>query len=154
LRLSGRVRRKETAGTVQTTLTPQKEPRAEVEDTHVELAVQTWLDPVLDEPEVKIPNLRAEEVRAIEARPWAGAGHRQKLRELGALLRGELLTLKVGRRPARARRCECGHLFFSAVRGTRCAFPLRHLPLRTLDRPGRNPLGHTMGVPHRCEKVS
>jgi len=108
---------------VQTTLTPQEEPRAGFQDTPVELAVHTWLDPVLDEPEVKIPNLRAEEVTAIEARPWAGAGYRQQLREVGALLRGELLTLKVEKGPASARCCECGHLCFSAVGGTRCACP-------------------------------
>lgn len=60
---------------------------------------------------------------AIEARPWAGAGYRQQLREVGALLRGKLLTLKVARRPASARCCECGHLCFSAAGGTRCACP-------------------------------
>ena len=112
MRLSGTAHRKETAGSVQTTLTPHEEPRAEVEETPVELAAHSWLDPVLDELEVKIPNLRAEGVTAIEARPWARAGYRQQLQEVGALLRGELLTLKMGTRPVSARCCQCGHLCF------------------------------------------
>jgi len=122
LRLSGKACRNDT-GSVQTTLMPQEGPRAHTQVTPVELAVHTWLDPVLDEPEVKIPNLRAEGVTGIEARPWAGAGYRQQLREVGALLRDALLTLKAGESPPERAAANAGISCFSAVGGTRCACP-------------------------------